>query len=241
MDRTLEEILEAIWKADETGDGNLQGIQDKCPIPITEGDLEALERRELLKQQGSRLSMTDEGRSVARSIVRRHRLAETLFATILDLSFEKRESLACEVEHTLLPEVEEAICILLGHPTTCPDNKPIPPGACCSAKRKTISSLMTDLTDLEEGDTGRITFIRSQSHERLERLTALGLTPGTLVRVFQKSPAFCLEVEGTELALNRDAAEDIFVTKVALSWLTDRPEDSMPGARLTVFGSNLKS
>jgi len=72
--------------------------------------------------------VTYEGRCEARKVVRRHRLAKSLFASVLDLDAEKRETVACEAEHTLLPEVEEAICILLGHPTLCPDNKPIPPG-----------------------------------------------------------------------------------------------------------------
>ena len=74
---------------------------------------------------------------MARNVVRRHRLAESLFANILDLDAEKREEIACEVEHTLLPEVEEAICTLLGHPAICPDGKPIPLGGSLGRKEAT--------------------------------------------------------------------------------------------------------
>jgi hypothetical protein len=37
----------------------------------------------------------------------------------------------CEFEHLLAPNVTEAICTLLGHPRFCPDQHPIPEGACC--------------------------------------------------------------------------------------------------------------
>jgi len=36
-----------------------------------------------------------------------------------------------------------------------------------------------------------------------------------VVEVHQRSPAFCVRYEGTELALNRDVAEDIFVARMA--------------------------
>jgi Fe2+ transport system protein FeoA len=41
-----------------------------------------------------------------------------------------------------------------------------------------------------------------------------GLTPGTMLEVHQKFAAFCVRYEGTELALNRDEVEDIFVARV---------------------------
>jgi DtxR family Mn-dependent transcriptional regulator len=142
-------------------------------------------------------------------------LAETLFATVLYLDAEKREKIACEVEHTLLPEVEEAICTLLGHPTICPDGKPISPGPCCSSKRTLTSTVISNLTELNPGDRGRITYIKPKRHERLHRLTSFGLIPGIVIELHQKSPAFCIRYEETELAINRDVAEDIFVAKIA--------------------------
>jgi DtxR family Mn-dependent transcriptional regulator len=177
-------------------------------------DLEVLERRELITRDGDRILLTYEGREAARSVVRRHRLAETLFATILDLDVERREALACEAEHSLLPEVEEAICTLLGHPTLCPDNKPIPPGRCCDSKRTTASTVIVNLTGLAPGEKGRITYIKPKDHARLHRLTSFGLTPGTVIELHQRSPAFCVRYEGTELAVDRDVAEDIYVTRI---------------------------
>jgi len=214
MHKTFEEILEAAWTADEAGSRALQDIRDRCPIEIGERDLDVLVKRGLVTREGETLTLTDAGQVEARGVVRRHRLAVTLFGTILDMEPDKREAIACEVEHTLLPEVEEGICTLLGHPTTGPDGKPIPPGSCCEAGRTEASTLIVDLTRLEPGDRGRITYIKPRHHERLHRLSSFGLAPGTVVEVHQRSPAFCIRFEGTELALDRDVASDIFVAKM---------------------------
>lgn len=214
MQRIYEEILEAVWKADEEGMSSIAAIRKICPHEISETDLAVLEKRDLVTRDGDLVLLTFAGRNAAKGVVRRHRLAETLFATILNLDPEKREAIACEVEHTLLPEVEESICTLLGHPTVCPDGKPISPGRCCSAGRTTFTPVVTNLTSLGPGERGRITYIKPKIHSRLHRLTSFGLTPGTIIEVHQRSPAFCVRYEGTEIALNRDVAEDIYVAKI---------------------------
>ncbi len=214
MKRMIEEILESIWKAVEQGDATLEAVQRICPDQVTSDDLQLLEKRELITREGTSLRFTPKGEEQAKSVVRRHRLAESLFATILDLDAERREAIACEVEHTLLPEVEQAICTLLGHPTICPDGKSIPPGRCCTAGRTVASTVVVNLTQMQPGTRGRITYIKPKHHQRLHRLSSFGLTAGTVIELHQTSPAYCIRFEGTELAINRDVAEDIFVARL---------------------------
>jgi len=211
--KSFEELLEAVWKADEMNDPTLDAVRRICPIEVTEDDLGMLASRKLISREGDRVTLTYQGRTQARSVVRRHRLAESLFATVLDIDAEKQEAVACEVEHILLPELEEAICTLLGHPMVCPDGKPIPPGRCCDAKRNLASTVVVSLCDLAPGERGRVRYIKPKHHARLHRLTSFGLTPGTVIEVHQRSPAICIRFEGTELALDRDVAEDIFLVK----------------------------
>ena len=214
MQRELEEILEAIWNADEEGDSSLGSVRRCCPDDIEDADLALLHKRGLVTPDGERLLLTYEGRSAARGVVRRHRLAESLFATVLNLGEDERQAVACEGEHSLLPEVEEGICTLLGHPTVGPDGKPIPPGRCCDSKRTMAASVVVNLTSLAPGERGRVAYIKPKDHGRLHRLTSFGLTAGTIVELHQRSPSVCLRYEGTELAIDRDVAEDIFVARV---------------------------
>ena len=214
MHKVLDEILEAAWAANEEDDRSVENLRRLCPIEISAKELEQPRRNGLLELRDGEVHLTERGAQAARSVVRRHRLAVTLFATVLDMDPERREAIACEVEHTLLPEVEEGICTLLGHPVMCPDGKPIPPGRCCSTNRTHAPSVIVNLTSLEPGESGRIAYIKPKNHSRLHRLASFGLNPGTVVEVHQRSPAICIRFGGTELALNRDVAEDIYVARI---------------------------
>ena len=214
MKRVLEEILEAIWRADEKGNTAITAIREICPDEVAEEDVDVLVKRGLIEKRGDAVFMTESGRKEGTGVVRRHRLVEVLFASILNLDPEKREEIACEVEHSLLPEMEEAICTLLGHPQTSPSGRPIPPGHCCSAGRTTTPTVVKNLTQLEPGEKGRITYIKPKHHARLHRLSSFGLTPGTVIELHQRFPSYCIRYEGTELAVNSDVAEDIFVARI---------------------------
>ena len=215
MHKVFEEILESIFTADEAGDVTVSAVRARCPIDVGEDDLGLLHKRGLIVRTGDRLQLTYEGRAQATAVVRRHRLAEVLFATVLDVSPERQHELACEAEHTLLPEVEEGICILLGHPTLAPDGKPIPPGTCCEANRSVVSSVIVALSDLAPGERGRISSIRTDSHDRLHRLTSYGVTTGTVVEVRQQVPAVCIRFGGAEVALDHEVATEIYVARLA--------------------------
>jgi DtxR family Mn-dependent transcriptional regulator len=79
---------------------------------------------ELLDDRSLRL--TDKGRDVAVSIVRRHRLAERLLVDIIGLEWEKVHREADRWEHAISADVEEKLVALLGDPATCPHGNPIP-------------------------------------------------------------------------------------------------------------------
>jgi DtxR family transcriptional regulator, Mn-dependent transcriptional regulator len=96
------------------------------------------------------------------------------------------------VEHYLVPEVEEFICIFLGYPELCPDGKPIPKGKCYHDGLKQVNTRVTSLTELQPGEKGKITYIKSGSHSNLRQLIPFGLNLGVVVRLHRKNPAFCI-------------------------------------------------
>ena len=89
---------------------------------------------ELLDDRSLRL--TPKGRTLAVSIVRRHRLAERLFKDTFSIEDSEAHTQACKFEHIISPELDQRICTFLGHPKTCPHGNPIPPGECCNGKSK---------------------------------------------------------------------------------------------------------
>src|SRR5262249_26027320 len=70
--------------------------------------------------------LTEKGREVAVSIVRRHRLAERLLVDVIGLEWEKVHKEADRWEHAISADVEEKLVALLGDPATCPHGNPIP-------------------------------------------------------------------------------------------------------------------
>ncbi|HQR30514.1 MAG TPA: metal-dependent transcriptional regulator [Anaeromyxobacteraceae bacterium] len=215
--RRTEEILEAVFAEAESGRADRGSVTarlgDHAPGSGA-ADFQELAAMGLLVLEGDQVQLTPEGEERARGVVRRHRLAERLFRDLLDLSENAAESQACEFEHILSPEATDSVCTLLGHPPTCPHGKAIPQGPCCSAASKAVRPLVTGLPHFPIGETGRIVFIAPRFHDRMDKLAALGVVPGSEVHLHQRSPAFVLEIGETTVAIDPEIAGEIFVKRV---------------------------
>jgi DtxR family Mn-dependent transcriptional regulator len=213
MKEIHEEILEAVWKAAENGEYTLDAIKNRCDVPISDADLSELEREKLIINDRGRIAFSPDGRSVAEKIIRRNRLAAVLLSSILKLRNSKMEELACKIEHTLLPEVEEAICTLLGHPQVSPNGKPIPQGKCCEKGAVTVNNVVVNLNDLKPGEGAKVSYIKPSDHAQLHQLLSFGVNPGVELTVHRTVPTLCIKFENTELALDREIAKNIFVVR----------------------------
>jgi DtxR family Mn-dependent transcriptional regulator len=217
--RRLEEILEHVWTEREEGRDAASGILAAAAsehAPDARGDdLGELAAAGLVALEKDRVRLTPEGEVRARDVVRRHRLTERLFRDLLDLGEPTMEAQACEFEHILSREATDSVCTLLGHPPTCPHGKPVPPGECCGAFQRTVRPLVTGLPSFALGAVGRIVFITPKFHDRMDRLAALGVIPGSTIRLHQRSPSYVIDVGETTIALDPEIAGEIFVKPVA--------------------------
>jgi DtxR family transcriptional regulator, Mn-dependent transcriptional regulator len=224
-----DEVLEAVFVEREAGrddatailaaaGGGASSEAQAAPAGHAPGagehDLAALEGAGLVARAGERVTLTAEGERRARDVVRRHRLTERLFRDLLSAGEATMEAQACEFEHILSPEATDSVCTLLGHPPTCPHGKPIPPGSCCNAFQRTLRPLVTGLPAFPLGATGRIVFIAPKFHDRMDRLAALGVIPGSMVRLHQRSPSYVIEVGETTIALDPEIASEVYVKPV---------------------------
>jgi DtxR family Mn-dependent transcriptional regulator len=215
--REVEELLEAVFTEREQGRDAAEDVVAHAGAHAGDAGsagLTALAAMDLVRLAGGRVELTGEGERRARGVVRRHRLAERLFRDLLDLGERTMESQACEFEHILSAEATDSVCTLLGHPPTCPHGKPIPPGDCCSSYHKTVRPLVTGLASFELGARGRIVFIAPKFHDRMDRLAALGVVPGSEIRLHQRAPSYVIEVGETTIALDPEIAAEIFVKRV---------------------------
>jgi DtxR family Mn-dependent transcriptional regulator len=130
MHDTTEEYLEAILSIEEEGVRPLRArIVERlglsaAAVSETIGRLEEHGFVELLDDRS--LHLTEKGRSLATTVVRRHRLAERLLTDVIGLEWEKVHREADRWEHAISADVEEKLVELLGDPATCPHGNPIP-------------------------------------------------------------------------------------------------------------------
>jgi len=215
MDRTqkTEEALSIIWEEREKKSYNKETIRKKILEKVGEDILEDLAIDGHVTADGDCVKLTPKGEIMARDITRRQRLAERLLTDVLELDRKAMDWSACEFEHIISREVEESICTLLGHPKECPHGLPIPPGDCCAKAKGLLESIVVPLTKFKPGETGRIVYVLTREHPQLHKLMSLGVVPGVLIQVHQIFPSFVIQVAETQLALEKDIANEIYVKR----------------------------
>ena len=210
----IDELLELIWTLREKGVSDLDQLLETTQEVEANYILRMMIKDNLFQTEGNRIILKERGEEKAREIIRRHRLTERLLHEIFEMSEEEVEEEACKLEHILSPGVTESVCTFLGHPPTCIHGKPIPRGECCAKFKKEMKPLVIPLEELGLSEEGRIVFIAPKSHQRLDRLSTLGIVPGSILRMHQKNPSYVLQIGETTLALDRDIVKNIYVKRV---------------------------
>lgn len=68
-----------------------------------------------------------------------------------------------------------------------------------------------NLTDLEAGQTAKISRIHTRDEETLKKLIAIGLLPDTDITLIKKKPTYLFAVGNTRFAVDRELAQKILV------------------------------
>ena len=134
-EEAIDEVLEYLWLK---GEGE-PAAHEICAIGARLATPQLLDRmrvRGILDPEN--LAFTEEGRRRAEHLIRRHRLAETLFSETFQMHESAVEEEACFFEHILSPVMTDSICGFLNHPPACPHGKPIPRGECCAGRQREV-------------------------------------------------------------------------------------------------------
>lgn len=166
------------------------------------------------KNEHDILELTDKGWNEAKSCVRRHRLAERLLSDVLDIKRGLLHEISCKFEHALQKNVEENICTLLGHPTRCPHDNPIPEGECCRDNERRPKKLVTVLSECEVEKKGKIAYIKTDKDHIVNKLTAMGILPGQDIRLLRKTPSYLFQMGESQFAIDKNLADKIYVRSI---------------------------
>jgi len=123
----------------------------------------------VIRADDKTLEFTDEGRSQAAAVVRRHRLIERFLTDVLGIPWDEVHEEAERLEHAMSPVLEERMLAAIGDATTCPHGHPIVEG---------VREHGVLLADCEHGAKVEILRFENEAEELLRYLSAAGLAPG---------------------------------------------------------------
>jgi DtxR family Mn-dependent transcriptional regulator len=219
---TTEMYLRTIFELEEEGTVPLRArIAERLHQsgPTVSQTVARMERDGLLTIEGDRhLELTDQGRYLAVSVMRKHRLAELLLVDVIGLEWEDVHVEACRWEHVMSEQVERRLLDLLGHPTTCPHGNPIPGLSDLGEPIDSAVPCTESLTTLDHAaGSGRLVVVRRISErlqndtELMQRLRTGGVQPDAKVAVEEAGRGVRVLCEGRTTDLSHDVASLVFV------------------------------
>lgn len=208
--RGVEDYLEEIKRLEEDGERTtatvVAGILD-VSLPSASEMLKRLAAEGYLtREKGGTILLTPEGRRLAHTMLRRHRLIECLLVQKLGMAWYEVHGEAHKLEHALSARVEEAMAKALDYPDYCPHGHPI----CPVDMRR-----MARLSELEAGEGGLVAQVSELKEDVLPYLDKIGIRPGVRVAIKEIAPMegpLTVDTEEGPTALGRELASLIRIS-----------------------------
>ena len=191
---TTEMYLRTILELEEEGHVPMRArISERLDHsgPTVSETVARMEKHGLVSLSSDRhLELTDEGRTLAIEVMRKHRLAELLLANIIGLEWHLVHEEACRWEHVMSEQVERKILELVQEVEKSPFGNPIPGlehlgrGPSTAMNEQVVPLIELLNVDVE---VARIAEPLQSYPDALAHLAAAGVIPGAIVRASQAS------------------------------------------------------
>lgn len=183
---TEENYLKAIFKLSEQTSGNVstnaiaEVLQTKASS-VTDMIKKLCEKNLIDHQRYQGVSLTEEGRSKALYIVRRHRLWEVFLVQHLGMGWDEVHDIAEQLEHTDSEQLYIQLDKFLKHPQFDPHGDPIPDHRGHMAKPSEIR-----IADLQVGENSFVEGIIDHNPDFLQYLQQIQMIPGSHIQVIHR-------------------------------------------------------
>ena len=209
-----EMYLKTIWELEEEGITPIRARlveRLKLSAPAVSETVSRLEADGLVRiTSDRRLELTDHGRELAESVMRKHRLVERLLTDVLSLDLEYVHAEACRWEHVISDRVEDRLAGLLKHPQTDPYGNPIPGNEGAVPR----SELITLLEAAKNGAHVTVTRYSEKLQNDLEFMTRVreaDVQPGTEVDANVETGHVVARTGETVFRLTSEEADLVYV------------------------------
>ena len=205
----LKTIFHLQIKDDNVTTNELAEKLQAKPASITDM-MKKLKSRKLVNYQpyqGFRL--TAEGKKVALSIIRRHRLWEFFLAEKLKFNWDEVHEVAEQLEHVSNKKLIDKLDEYLAFPKFNPHGDPIP-----DTNGKMETGKQINLSELPVNRAARVCFIANQSESLLEYLNEKKINFGASIivkRKFSYDNSLEIKLDNKLLTISDQLAKNIFV------------------------------
>lgn len=215
LSTVTQDYLKVIWTSQEWADVKVttKMLAEKLGVSASTAS-EAIRK---LADQGlvsheryGSVTLTEEGRTAAILMVRRHRLLETFLVRELGYGWDEVHDEAEVLEHAVSDRLMSRLDAKLGYPSRDPHGDPIP-----ALDGSVPSPEVTLLADLDVEQSGRVARISDTDPEMLRYFDEVGVALDCVVTVVEKRPfagTISISVDGSgHIDLGDIAARAIFL------------------------------
>ncbi len=209
-----EMYLRTVWELEEEGIPALRArLVERLGVSapaVSETVNKLIDEGLLNLDPQRRVVMTEQGRHLAASVMRKHRLAERLLTDVIGLDWEEAHNEACRWEHVISDTVEARLIEVLGDPTTSPFGNPIP----ASDDAQPWSNMVTAREAASAAGRGTVARISERLQvdvDAMRRLRDGGIAPGVQADLAVTPDGVLLRVGDHEVVLDVDTADLVWV------------------------------
>ena len=189
--------------------------------PTVSQTVARMERDGLLHVDTDRtIRLTRTGATLARDVMRKHRLAECLLTEVIGLEWEKVHDEACRWEHVISIGVEKRLVAILDSPTRSPYGNPIPglKELGVDVEHTPFREHADPLADLVTDQPQRFVLQRMSEnlqadHGMLPALAAAGFRPGVSLLAHRDVDVVRVDIDGVTTDVGLFASELLFVSR----------------------------
>lgn len=179
---TEENYLKALFNlANSQGETTLSELASRLEVslPTANSMVKSLQKSNWLNYEKYKpLTLTPEGRRLAASIIRKHRLTEMFLVDVMKFGWEEVHEVAEQIEHIHAPKFFDRMDEMLGYPVSDPHGSPIP-----DIEGKLEQQSYVPLSSVLPGQKVQLLALSNSSAEFLEFLTSRGLSLGLTLTV----------------------------------------------------------
>lgn len=212
---TEENYLKAIYKLEEqAGDTVINSELAKAlsihSATVTDMLKKMSQKKLIIYEKSKGFKLTEKGKEIAVSIIRKHRLWEVFLVNNLGFGWDEVHDLAEQLEHVQSADLVNRLDTYLGHPKTDPHGDPIPNADGQFAKSNAIL-----LSKLIPDRSAKLTGVTDHSTAFLSYLDKIGFALGDTVKVVsiaEYDKSYTLELKNKrELSVSFKIASNLFV------------------------------